>query len=69
MVVSLPDVVTHAKLDGDRFGHFRVVGGRISGFPIDFASRPYNTEFTTVNKNSFFLTKIYHIVLNSMLVS
>jgi len=43
MMVVLPDVVTRAKLDGDRFGHFRVVGGRISGFPIDFASRPYNT--------------------------
>ena len=42
-MVGLPDVVTHAKLDGDRFGHFRVVGGRISGFPIDFGSRPYNT--------------------------
>jgi len=42
-MVGLPDVVTHAKLDGDRFGHFRVVGCRISGFPIDFDSRPYNT--------------------------
>ena len=26
MMAGLPDVVTHAKLDGDRFGHFRVVG-------------------------------------------
>jgi len=43
MMVGLPDVVTRAKLDGDRFGHFCVVGGRISGFPIDFGSRPYNT--------------------------
>jgi len=43
MMVGLPDVVTRAKLDGDRFGHFHVVGGRISGFPIDFGSRPYNT--------------------------
>ena len=43
MMVGLPDVVTRAKLDGDRFSDFRVVGGRISGFPIDFASRPYNT--------------------------
>ena len=43
MMVGLPDKVTRAKLDGDRFGHFRVVGGRISGFPIDFGSRPYNT--------------------------
>jgi len=39
-MVGLPDVVTRAKLDGDRFGHFRVVGGWISGFPIDFDSRP-----------------------------
>jgi len=36
MMVGLPDVVTRAKLDGHRFGHFRVVGGRISGFP-DFS--------------------------------
>ena len=36
-------VVTRAKLDGDWFGHFCAVGGRISGFPIDFGSRPYNT--------------------------
>ena len=43
MMVGLPDVVTRAKLDGDWFGHFRMVGGRISGFPIDFGSRPYNT--------------------------
>ena len=43
MMVKLPDVVTRATLDGDRFGHFHVVGGRISGFPIDFDSRPYNT--------------------------
>jgi len=43
MMVGLPDVVTRAKLDGDRFGYFRVVVGRISGFPIDFGSRPYNT--------------------------
>ena len=43
MMVGLPDIVTRAKLDGDRFSHFRVVGGRISGFPIDFDSRPYNT--------------------------
>jgi len=26
-MVGLPDVVTRAKLDGDRFGHLRVVGG------------------------------------------
>ena len=40
---GLPDVVTRAKLDGDRFGYFSVVVGRISGFSIDFDSRPYNT--------------------------
>jgi len=43
MMVGLPGVVTRAKLDGDRFGHLTVMGGRISGFPIDFDSRPYNT--------------------------
>ena len=42
-MVGLPNVVTRAKLDGDQFDHFCVVGGRISGFPIDFGSRPYNT--------------------------
>jgi len=41
MMVGLPDVVTRAKLDGDRFGHIRVVRCRTSGFPIDFGSRPY----------------------------
>ena len=40
MMVGLPDVVTRAKSDGDRFGYFRVVGGQISGFPIDFGSGP-----------------------------
>jgi len=43
MMVWHTDVVTRAKLDGDRFGHFRVMGGRISRFPIDFVSRPYNS--------------------------
>jgi len=43
MILGLADVVTRAKLDGDRFGHFHVVGGRISGFPIEFGSRPYNS--------------------------
>jgi len=33
-MVGLPDIVTCAALDGDRFDHFCVVGGRISGFPI-----------------------------------
>ena len=42
-MVGLPDVVTRAKLYGYRLGHFRVVGCHISGFPIDFGGRPYNT--------------------------
>ena len=42
-MVGLSDVVTRAKLDGDRFGHFCVVGGQILGFLIVFGSRPYNT--------------------------
>jgi len=42
-IIVFPDIVTRAKLDGDRFGHFCVVRGRISGFPIDFGSRPYNS--------------------------
>jgi len=51
MMVGLPDVVTRAKLDGGRFGHFCAVRGRISGFPICFGSRPYNTHvwYTCVN--------------------
>jgi len=37
-----PDVVTHANFGDDQFG--RLYGeGRISGFPIDLHSRPYNT--------------------------
>ena len=40
VMVGLPDTVTRAKLDGDRLGHFCVVGGWISGFPIDFGGRP-----------------------------
>ena len=40
--VGLPDIVTHAKVDDDRFGHV-CTRGRISGFPTDFGSRPYNT--------------------------
>ena len=43
MMVGLPDVVTRARLDGDRFDHFCVVGGQILRFSIDFGSRPYNT--------------------------
>jgi len=42
-MVGLSNIVTRAKLDGDRFGHFCVVGGRLLGFPIDLGSRPYNT--------------------------
>ena len=67
MMVGLPDLVTRAKLDGDRFSHFRVVGGRISGFPIDFASRPYNTLAlpcqSVIFVNNYFLNyafKCYH---------
>ena len=41
-----------AKLDDDRFSHFRVVGGRISGFPIDFGSRPYVPECDTPASNN-----------------
>ena len=43
VVVGLPDRVIHAKLSDDRFSHFCMVSGRISGFPIDFGCRPYNT--------------------------
>jgi len=34
MMVGLPDVVTHAKLHGDRFGHFCVVGVKFQIFPL-----------------------------------
>jgi len=34
MMVGLPDVITRAKLDGDRFGHFRVVGVELQVFPL-----------------------------------
>jgi len=34
MMVGLPDKVTRAKLDGDRFGHFRVVGIEFQVFPL-----------------------------------
>jgi len=47
-MIGLPDIVTRAKLDGDRFGHFLVVGARISGFPIDFGSRSYNTQSSII---------------------
>jgi len=43
MMVGLPDVVTRARLDGDRFRHFRVVGVEFQVFSVDFDSRPYNT--------------------------
>ena len=39
MMVRLSDVVTRAKLDGDRFGHFCVVGSNFR-FNIDFGSGP-----------------------------
>ena len=32
-MVGLPDVVTRAKLDGDRFGHLCVVGVEFQVFP------------------------------------
>ena len=34
MMVGLPDVVSRAKLDGDRFGHFSVVGVEFQVFPL-----------------------------------
>ena len=43
-VVGLPDIVIHAKLSDDRFSNFCMVSGRISGFPIEFGCRPYNTD-------------------------
>jgi len=39
-MVGLPDIVTRAKLGDDRFSHICMVGGQISGFPIDFGRRP-----------------------------
>jgi len=40
IMVGLPKVITRAKLDDDRFGHFCVVGGSNFRFSIDFGSRP-----------------------------
>ena len=37
------DVITHAKFSDDHLRGSGVVVGQISGFPIDFAGRPYNT--------------------------
>jgi len=34
MTVGLPDVVTRAKLNGDRFSHFCVVGVEFQVFPL-----------------------------------
>jgi len=33
-MVGLPDIVTSAKLDGDRFDHFCVVGVEFQVFPL-----------------------------------
>ena len=46
--VEVGDIVTHAKLGDDRFSHFCMGGGRISGFPIDLCSCSYNSRGTTV---------------------
>jgi len=50
MVLGLPDIVIRAKLSDDRFSHFCVVSGRISGFPIDFGCRPYNSPHALSNE-------------------
>ena len=49
----VPDVhvVTHAKSGDDWFSKFCMVGGRISGFPFDLRSRPYNTPARKYNKS------------------
>ena len=41
--VDIRDVVTRANFGSHRFRRFRMAGGRISGFSIDFHRRPYNT--------------------------
>ena len=43
VVVDIRDVVTPANFGSHRFKRFRMAGGRISGFSIDFQRRPYNT--------------------------
>ena len=45
MMVGHPDIVSCEKLDSDRFGHFCVVRGRISGYSIDFGSRSDTTHW------------------------
>ena len=40
---DIHDIITHAKFGDDRLRGSGVVAGQISAFPIDFASRPYNT--------------------------
>ena len=40
---DIHDVIKHAKFSDDRLRGSGVVAGQISGFPIDFAGRPYNT--------------------------
>ena len=41
--VDIREVVTPANFGSHRFRRFRMAGGRISGFSIDFQCRPYNT--------------------------
>jgi len=43
ILVGLHNLVIQAKLGDDRFSHLCMVSSRISGFPIDFGCRPYNT--------------------------
>jgi len=42
-MAGLPGIVIRANLGDDRFIHFCMVSGRISGFLIDFGCRLYNT--------------------------
>ena len=39
--VDIRDIVTPANFGSHRFRRFRMAGGRISGFSIDFQRRPY----------------------------
>jgi len=43
MVVDMPDIVTYTNFGDHQLRGFRVAGGHISSFPIDFHHRPYNT--------------------------
>ena len=40
---DIHDLIKRAKFGDDRLRGSGVVAGQISAFPIDFASRPYNT--------------------------